>query len=346
MTESRPSVRPTDGPAHPGLPDDLPDAAGSVDLPDAHPAPADPSDDADAPALAVAAVARRLGVAPATLRTWDRRYGLGPSAHSAGAHRRYSARDVERLLVMRRLTIEGVAPAEAARRALTADVSAPSPAPALPSPRPAGLPGGGGVDAVVDAALAGQHDRCAGLLAVAETDDVATWWTTLVEPVLAALALRTVVDRPGVDAGATVTAAALGALRARTVRPPRPGAPVVLVLTTPGEPRPLLAHALAAALAVAGVDARTVGGPVSSRHAGELVVMTRPGALVTVTSRDEPDLGVVAWLAREHPGLAQFVMVPDAAVERVPLDRTVHRSRSFRGLLHECVAAVAPSAHA
>ena len=31
------------------------------------------------PALAVAAVARRLGVAPATLRTWDRRYGLGPS---------------------------------------------------------------------------------------------------------------------------------------------------------------------------------------------------------------------------------------------------------------------------
>ncbi|HYN74868.1 MAG TPA: transposase, partial [Candidatus Limnocylindria bacterium] len=26
------------------------------------------------PALTVAAVARRLGVAPATLRTWDRRY--------------------------------------------------------------------------------------------------------------------------------------------------------------------------------------------------------------------------------------------------------------------------------
>ena len=28
------------------------------------------------PRLTVAAVARRLGVAPATLRTWDRRYGL------------------------------------------------------------------------------------------------------------------------------------------------------------------------------------------------------------------------------------------------------------------------------
>ena len=35
-------------------------------------------------ALTVAAVARRLGVAPATLRTWDRRYGLGPTEHSTG----------------------------------------------------------------------------------------------------------------------------------------------------------------------------------------------------------------------------------------------------------------------
>ncbi|WP_418607771.1 MerR family transcriptional regulator [Georgenia sp. SUBG003] len=36
--------------------------------------------------LTVAAVAGRLGVAASTLRTWDRRYGLGPSAHEAGAH--------------------------------------------------------------------------------------------------------------------------------------------------------------------------------------------------------------------------------------------------------------------
>src|SRR6187431_916020 len=79
---------------------------------------------APTPALAVAAVARRLGVAPATLRTWDRRYGLGPSEHSAGAHRRYSTLDVERLLVMRRLTLDGVAPGEAARVALATDVRA------------------------------------------------------------------------------------------------------------------------------------------------------------------------------------------------------------------------------
>src|SRR5215208_143396 len=70
------------------------------------------------PTLTVAAVARRLGVAPPTLRTWDRRYGLGPSAHTAGAHRRYSPSDVARLMVMRRLTLQGVPPADAARYAL------------------------------------------------------------------------------------------------------------------------------------------------------------------------------------------------------------------------------------
>ena len=68
--------------------------------------------------LTVAVVARRLGVAPATLRTWARRYDLGPSLHTAGSHRRYTPEDFARLVVMRRLTHEGVAPAEAAQVAL------------------------------------------------------------------------------------------------------------------------------------------------------------------------------------------------------------------------------------
>ncbi|NLT57139.1 MAG: MerR family transcriptional regulator [Actinomycetales bacterium] len=77
--------------------------------------------DVPEPTFTVAAVARRLGVAPSTLRTWDRRYGLGPTEHEAGAHRRYSAADVGRLVVMRRLTMDGVPPAEAARIAVRAD---------------------------------------------------------------------------------------------------------------------------------------------------------------------------------------------------------------------------------
>jgi DNA-binding transcriptional MerR regulator len=81
--------------------------------------------------LTVAAVARRLGVAPSTLRTWDRRYKLGPSEHTAGSHRRYGPDDVARLVVMRRLTLDGVPPAEAAQIAL----AGPPPDAAVPDER-------------------------------------------------------------------------------------------------------------------------------------------------------------------------------------------------------------------
>ena len=69
------------------------------------------------PSLTVAAVARQLGVAPSTLRTWDRRYGLGPSSHQDGTNRRYSSKDLARLLIMRRLIVLGVPPAQAAEQA-------------------------------------------------------------------------------------------------------------------------------------------------------------------------------------------------------------------------------------
>lgn len=67
--------------------------------------------------LTVAAVARRLGVAPATLRTWDRRYGLGPSAHEAGEHRKYCPSDLAKLTMMRRLITTGLSPSDAAEKA-------------------------------------------------------------------------------------------------------------------------------------------------------------------------------------------------------------------------------------
>lgn len=72
--------------------------------------------------LTVAAVARRIGIAPATLRTWDRRYGLGPSVHIPGSHRRYSATDVARIDLMRKLMLNGVLPSEAAKTAVSEEV--------------------------------------------------------------------------------------------------------------------------------------------------------------------------------------------------------------------------------
>ena len=88
---------------------------------------------ADMPRLHVAAVARRVGVAPSTLRTWDRRYGIGPTDHSPGRHRRYSPDDLARLDLMHRALIQGATPADAAAHALAAlpahpDAARPPPA--------------------------------------------------------------------------------------------------------------------------------------------------------------------------------------------------------------------------
>ena len=79
--------------------------------------PAEQSQSVPEELLSVSAVARRLGVAPATLRTWARRYGIGPSEHEAGSHRKYCPADLAKLTVMRRLISAGVAPADAAEQA-------------------------------------------------------------------------------------------------------------------------------------------------------------------------------------------------------------------------------------
>ena len=42
--------------------------------------------DGSAAAYSAGAVARRLGVAVTTLRTWHQRYGLGPSLHPGGVN--------------------------------------------------------------------------------------------------------------------------------------------------------------------------------------------------------------------------------------------------------------------
>ncbi|MEY4493806.1 MAG: hypothetical protein RL355_1155 [Actinomycetota bacterium] len=73
--------------------------------------------------LSVATVARRIGVAPATLRTWDRRYGIGPSNHDSGQNRLYSLSDVARLELMRNLVVQGLSPAKAAAVAVEKDLA-------------------------------------------------------------------------------------------------------------------------------------------------------------------------------------------------------------------------------
>lgn len=88
-------------------------------------------------ALTPAATARLLGVAPTTLRSWDRRYGLGAGKRSSGGHRRYTAPDLERLRELCSLVAEGVPPALAARQ-VQGSTGKGSPTPRARQARPSG----------------------------------------------------------------------------------------------------------------------------------------------------------------------------------------------------------------
>ncbi|WP_369192072.1 MerR family transcriptional regulator [Streptomyces sp. R08] len=65
--------------------------------------------------VSTGSLARRVGVSPTTLRSWDRRYGLGPATRAEGRHRRWSSDDVAMVLEMCRLTAAGIPPGEAAK---------------------------------------------------------------------------------------------------------------------------------------------------------------------------------------------------------------------------------------
>ena len=65
-------------------------------------------------------VARMTGVPAATLRAWERRYGIPAPARTAAAYRLFTASDVALVKRMRSLVQRGVAPNEAARSLLAA----------------------------------------------------------------------------------------------------------------------------------------------------------------------------------------------------------------------------------
>ncbi|MFJ7900120.1 MerR family transcriptional regulator [Streptomyces sp. NPDC096198] len=129
---------------------------------DSQGSPAPPSGGAD-PGLTTGALARRLGVSPTTLRSWDRRYGLGPALRSEGRHRRWAPGDVAMLETMCRLTAAGLPPAEAARAA-----RGPAAPPLAAGPDPAGpasaSPGATGSGESVPLPVPGSRSRAAGPL--------------------------------------------------------------------------------------------------------------------------------------------------------------------------------------
>jgi MerR family transcriptional regulator, light-induced transcriptional regulator len=248
-------------------------------------------------ALTAGAVARRLGVAVTTLRTWHQRYGLGPSRHVPGQHRRYSPQDMDRLQVMRRLTAQGVAPAEAAAWARRVPVpmdvgTLASGASTLdqhaPDVREGSRDGGGHAIAVGRAGpaargLARAAMRLDGpalrdiLEVTLATRGVIEAWNDVIMPVLIGIGARYQETRRFVEVEHLLSRSVTEAL---SVVPRSSALPRVLLTAADEEQHTLPLEALAAALAEKGVPTRLLGARVPPRALGDAISRTGPAAVV------------------------------------------------------------------
>ncbi|MFI0467782.1 MerR family transcriptional regulator [Saccharopolyspora sp. 5N102] len=271
----------------------------------------------DHPRLSVAAVARRLGVAPATLRTWDRRYGLGPSDHTSGRHRRYGPDDIARLEQMQRALLRGASPMEAARYART--VAAPLPQRYPDATERQTQPDGSGDEPMMlsgvlggagDIELAGGSNtggrglkltgagpraRGLGRAALAldswsvqrlliesmDTDGVVETWQGMLQPVLRAVGERRQRSGSGIEVLQLLVDCASTALRSVIATAPAPVNPRPVVLApVPGEVQELELVALAAALAANRVGHRLFGAALPREGLAAAVRRSAPAAVV------------------------------------------------------------------
>ncbi|MFC7617871.1 MerR family transcriptional regulator [Actinokineospora soli] len=299
------------------------------------------------PPLTVAAVARRLGIAPATLRTWDRRYGVGPTGHTTGRHRRYAPADVYRLELMQRALLKGASPAEAAEYALRAAADA-QPAPPIPLAR--GGQGGGRqllmpgaarpARGLGRAAMAMDEVSVQRMLADAiNTDGVNATWDDVIRPVLAAIGGRSLYAGDCVEVEHLVTECALAAMIRATplVTAPRNPRPVLLGCT-PEEQHSLPLYVLRAALARRGLSTRMLGCAVPLTALIAAVRRTAPAAVALYAQVPaHADVTTLVHLPRTRQRVHLFACGPGwhdadlpARVERLDdLTCAVDRIESF-----------------
>ena len=233
-------------------------------------------------------MARRLGVAPSTLRSWARRYGLGPADHQPGRYRRYSERDLLALQLMCRLAGQGVAPAAAAaaaraegdRDAVTVPAADDDPGPVGDRRSRARV-----VRGVIDAAQRLDDDAVIDAVGrhLAEHGVVATW-QQLCRPALTALDRRVAETGGSIDAQLVANWAVSTALR--SISPPDgagsgpPAGGQVLLACLEGEQHTLATEALHAALTERRIPTRTLGPSVPESALVAACRRTRPAVAV------------------------------------------------------------------
>jgi DNA-binding transcriptional MerR regulator len=286
-----------------------------------------PEPPAAAPSYDVAAVARRLGVAPSTLRTWDRRYGMGPSSRTSGRHRRYSELDLGRLELMQELTLQGVPTGEAARVALATPVRpgaglSPAGPPATTARRRPGRSGASvRVQGLTRAALA--LDAAAVLQQVRSSlrrRGVVWTWDRLLVPVLVDIGRRYEATGTCVEAEHLLSTVVLAAFSEVTGRMRRPhNVRPVLLACAEEEQHSLPVHALGAALAVRRIASRNLGA--RTPHDALAAAIRRTGPLAVFVWSQVPataDVAGLAGLPRLRPKSRLIVGGPGWEGRRLP----------------------------
>ncbi|GGS40056.1 MerR family transcriptional regulator [Streptomyces parvus] len=245
---------------------------------------------AEAPAdggLTTGAVARLLGVAPTTLRSWDRRYGIGPAARQDGRHRRWTGADIAALRHMCALTSSGLPPAEAARTVLAGAAGSPeTPRPAHASRASGPLPVGRARQECRGLARAAVRLDAPALdellTAVLDRYGLPAAWDEVMMPVLHAVGRKWETEGERyIEVEHLLSWHVSGALRGVAAgRAPAPGAGLALLACAPGETHTLALEALAATLAQQGLPVRMFGAAVPAGALEDAVRRTGPAAVV------------------------------------------------------------------
>ncbi len=223
--------------------------------------------------VTVAEVAHRLGVAPATLRTWDRRYGLGPTSHEAGEHRRYNEEDVARLAVMRRLVVSGVPAQQAAQLAKTSHITIDEP---LPLPK---FHDRDDVVAAIVRALDGIDSGFVEALIRREilSSGVVKAWNEILVPALVLIGRRWEESGSGIEVEHLFSEIVKRVMRDCMNEIDTPRNPKPVLLASVGEEHHCLAiHALGAALAEENIATHFLGARTPVEAIAEMVRKTHP----------------------------------------------------------------------
>ncbi|MET9960513.1 MerR family transcriptional regulator [Streptomyces sp. NPDC006326] len=267
--------------------------------------PPTPSQDPPPAALSTGAVARRLGVSPTTLRSWERRYAIGPARREDGRHRRWTPQDIARLELMCSLTARGVPPAEAARAARSGP-SVPAPAPVRAPGGPAALPLGTvrpECRGLARAAVRLDAPTVAELLEAALAEHgLVTAWEEVMAPTLHAVGRKwATAGERYVEVEHLLSWQISAALHRIRPAPEAGRTPPVLLACVPGEQHSLPIEALTAALGQRGLPARMFGAALPAEALHDAVRRTGPRAVVLwAQSRTTADPA----LARSVAGLA------------------------------------------